>query len=657
MGRSSMTRAPRRAGIVLIALGACATFPAAAWADPSVALATPPSDATTFYPVGAVPDSSFTCGADALSTLSDCSAVADGAGASFQSGTPLPGDLGSHTIVATATETDTATATITTTATATGTYIVANPPTAQITAPGGGQTYATGQSVPSSFACAEGTDGPGISSCVDSNGGSGTAGTLDTSTTGPHSYTVTATSGDGQTAADSIAYTVEDPPTAQISAPSGGGTYGKGQVVRTSFHCVSGDGARQTASCEDSRGQTDGTGRLDTATLGPHTYTVTATQDGLTAAAGISYVVAAPPTARIASPSAGGVYTIGQSAPTRFTCSEGAHGPGIATCIDSQGEGDGTGALDTSTEGARTYAVTATSQDGQVSTATIGYTVVGKSPEVVITAPINNAAYLWTALPAADFTCIPGAGSTIQSCTATVGGQPISEGQPLPNAFGAHVLSVTATDADGLSSTVSVTYTVTVSAVSLPPVSIQAPQQGASYRLGQSVAARYSCLATTMGPALKSCVGSVPARHRINTRTLGAHSFSVSATNDQGESTTETVTYKVVPTSNRFVVVRLRATASGEARLALKLPGPGSVSVVATAWNAAAGHSGRRLAYGTARTGARRGGPLLLVVEPTAAARALLRTHGARPVIALTVTYKPPGARARIVRPKPLHLG
>ncbi len=193
-------------------------------------------------------------------------------------------------------------------------------------------------------------------------------------------------------------------------------------------------------------------------------------------------------------------------------------------------------------------------------------------------------------------------------------------------------------------------------AASLPPVSITAPAQGASYRLGQRVAARYSCAAATTGPALTSCAGTVPAGHRIRTRTLGAHTFSVSATNDQGESTTETVTYKVVPTTNRFVLVRLRAAGSGEARLALKLPGPGSVRVVATAWNAAAGASSRHLAYGTASAGARRAGPLALVVEPTAAGRALLGEHGARPVIALTVTYKPPGARARVVRPKPLHL-
>ena len=112
-----------------------------------------------------------------------------------------------------------------------------------------------------------------------------------------------------------------------------------------------------------------------------------------------------------------------------------------------------------------------------------------------------------------------------------------------------------------------------------------------------------------------------------------------------------------MPTTNRFVVVRLRATGSGEARLALKLPGPGSVRVIATAWNAARG--GLRVAAWP--TGRRAPAPAAAGrwrswSQPTAAGRALLGTHGARPVIALAVTYKPPGARARVLRPKPLRL-
>jgi PKD domain-containing protein len=74
------------------------------------------------------------------------------------------------------------------------------PPSAQITAPGNGKSYALRESVPTSFSCSEGTGGPGLASCKDSNGANAPTGKLDTSTYGQHTYTVTAVSSDGQKA-------------------------------------------------------------------------------------------------------------------------------------------------------------------------------------------------------------------------------------------------------------------------------------------------------------------------------------------------------------------------------------------------------------------------------------------------------------------------
>ena len=117
-------------------------------------------------------------------------------------------------------------------------FTVAGPPSAQITSPAANQTYTLGQSVATSFSCTEGTDGPGLSSCSDSGGALAPAGTLDTSSTGEHTYTVTAVSTDRLLGTAQIDYAVTAPAKPGVPsdtvAPAITGTAGAGQTLTCS---------------------------------------------------------------------------------------------------------------------------------------------------------------------------------------------------------------------------------------------------------------------------------------------------------------------------------------------------------------------------------------------------------------------------------------
>jgi hypothetical protein len=111
-----------------------------------------------------------------------------------------------------------------------------------------------------------------------------------------------------------------------------------------------------------------------------------------------------------------------------------------------------------------------------------------------------------------------------------------------------------------------------------PTVLITTPADGADYPLGSVVAADYACADEDGGSGLASCVGDVADGAPIDTSTPGLHSFSVTASDAAGNTTTASVTFRVVYEFALFGTFAAppawnKATAAGNVNLRFSLDG------------------------------------------------------------------------------------
>ena len=176
----------------------------------------------------------------------------------------------------------------------------------------------------------------------------------------------------------------------------GGGYYGGGAGGLDTSTTGSGGGA--------------GSSWVEPPAIGTPTITTAANEEGVdtTPANGsiaLSWMVAQPPTATIATPAAGASYTVGQPLSSSFSCNDGTGGTGIASCLNQNSDPSGT-ALDTATVGIQTMTVTASSHDLLTGTSTSTYTIAAAAPRVPaqLTAPVISG----IAKAAGTLTCSSG---------------------------------------------------------------------------------------------------------------------------------------------------------------------------------------------------------------------------------------------------------
>lgn len=250
-----------------------------------------------------------------------------------------------------------------------------------------------------------------------------------------------------------------------------------------------------------------------------------------------------PPSVAVTRPLDGATYVRGQSVTADFACAHGDHT--VVSCTGPVVDGE---AIDTATLGSRTFTVTATDRAGYTASRTHSYTVVdGTDPTVTVTTPAAAATYPQGADVPADYACVDEAGGSGLALSGGCVG-PVAVGAAIDTStLGAHGFAVTATDQAGNTSTVTRTYTVADAGE--PEVELASPVDGTTYTRGAVVTAAFTCADDPGGSGLAptdGCVGPVLPGERIDTMALGEQQFSVTATDNAGNTTTVKGTYTVV---------------------------------------------------------------------------------------------------------------
>lgn len=323
-------------------------------------------------------------------------------------------------------------------------------PQVSLTTPAAGASYEQHADITADFSCSDAAGGADIASCV---GTVPDGASIDTSSVGTKSFSVTATDGAGNQTTVARTYEVIDvtAPTIDLRNPVDGRSFDRRETVAADYDCADEPGGSGLKSCV---GTVPDGGAVDTATIGDKHFTVEAEDNaGNTDAVTHTYTVldVTAPSITLTTPPDGAAYDHNQAVTASFSCEDDDGGSGIAPgyCVGTVAHGQ---PIDTTTLGTHTFTVVATDRAGNETVVTHTYRVRDVTAPTVSSANSGIEYKLNQPVPA-QFTCTDeSGGSGVASCSGPASLDTSSVGS---NSF-----QVLTTDEAGNSHTVTVSYKV-----------------------------------------------------------------------------------------------------------------------------------------------------------------------------------------------------